>query len=256
MKYNYSDADKQKIEQAKKWKEASAEHGISYCLVEDEEYPSDLRQIVHVPPILYYKGDIQTLNKRKSVAVIGTRKFSPAGKKLAYATGRRIAEAGFNLVNGLALGCDTEAIRGALSAGGRCIAIMPCGLEQVQPKSNEGLAKEILQAGGCLLSEYPIGTEIQKYRYVERDRLQSGVSQSVLIIEAERNSGTMHTAGFAVSQYRRLVCYSHMLIERSTGNQYLEEAGKAEVLQSLKDLDTFLERLSGEEVYEQMTLEF
>lgn len=216
MKHNYSEADKQKIELAQKLKEVSTGYGISYCLAEDTMYPINLRQMVHVPPVLYYKGDIQTLNKSKSVAVIGTRKFSPAGKELAYATGRRIAENGFNLVNGLALGCDTEAIKGALSAGGKCIAILPCGLEQVQPKSNEGLAKEILQAGGCLLSEYPVGTEIQKYRYVERDRLQSGVSQSVLIIEAEKNSGTMHTADFALRQYRRMVCYSHKLLEASS----------------------------------------
>lgn len=256
MKYNYSDSDKRKIEQAQELREASAECGISYCLAEDEEYPSNLRQIVYVPPVLYYKGDIQTLNRSKSVAVIGTRKFSPAGKELAYATGRRIAEAGFNLVNGLALGCDTEAIKGALSAGGKCIAILPCGLEQIQPKSNEGLAKEILQTGGCLLSEYPIRTEIQKYRYVERDRLQSGVSQSVLIVEAEKSSGTMHTASFALKQYKRMVCYSHKLLENSSGNRYLEEAGKAEVLQSLKELDVFLENLSNEEIYEQMSLNF
>ena len=92
-------------------------------------------------------------------------------------------------MNGLALGCDTEALRGALDNGGRCIVLLPCGLDNIQPKSNRSLADRIVQNGGCLISEYDIGTPLNKYQYVKRDRLQSGICQGVLVVEAEMNSG-------------------------------------------------------------------
>ena len=107
---------------------------------------------------------------------------------------------------------------------------MPCGLEQIQPKSNQRLAEQILENGGCMISEFPVGTPIQRYRYVERDRLQSGISQRVLIVEAEQNSGTMHTADFAKKQYKRLACYYEALFRDALGNKYLAASKKAEVL--------------------------
>lgn len=108
--------------------------------------------------------------------------------------------------------------------------------------------------GGCLISEYRVGTEVQNFRYVERDRLQSGISQGVLIIEADKNSGTMHTADFAAKQYKRLACYYHKLLEISSGNQYLEETGKASVLKSEEDLYAFIREIKDEASYEQMSL--
>ena len=87
---------------------------------------------------------------------------------------------GFDVVNGLAVGCDTAALRGALSEGGRCVAVLPCGLDMVVPSVNEYLAQEILEKGGCLISEYAEGTEPEKYRYVQRDRLQGRLSEVML----------------------------------------------------------------------------
>lgn len=256
MSYWYSEKDKKKIERARQDENLMVAQGVSYCLAEDERYPSAIRDLKDMPPLLYYKGNIEILNQYKNVAVIGSRKISKEGMELAYSTGTTVAQKGLNLVNGLALGCDTQALRGALDAGGRCVAILPCGLEQVQPKTNQWLADKILDKGGCLISEYPIGTGIQKYQYVERDRLQSGVSQGVLIIEAETNSGTMHTARFAQAQVKRLACYYHALLSLSSGNRYLEETGKAQSIKTRMDLEQFLNGIMEMENYEQMTFDF
>ena len=103
---------------------------------------------------------------------------------MAYNAGSIIGKNGFNLVNGLALGCDAEALKGALAAGGKCAVVLPCGINEIYPKSNQWIAEEVLKQGGCLISEYPEGTRPEKYRFVQRDRLQSGMSQGVLVVEA------------------------------------------------------------------------
>lgn len=228
---------------------------IAECKKNEKDYPHELRKLSDAPDIVYYVGDISIINKYKNIAVIGSRKISSSGSKLAFDTGNMVGESGINLVNGLALGCDTEALRGSLAAGGRCVAIMPCGLEQIQPKSNEKLAKEIIDKGGCLLSEYPEGTKLQKYQYVQRDRLQSGISQGVVIIEAEEKSGTMHTANFAQKQSKRLACYYYKLLELASGNKYLEDTGKAQILKSMRDAQNFIDEISEETEFEQLSLD-
>lgn len=255
MMIQYSEKDKRILEQAQKMQSFSYMQGISFCTREDKLYPKALRTISGMSPVLYYKGNVEIINQHKNIAVIGTRKPSDAGRKLAYETGRMVGKSNLNLVNGLALGCDTEAIKGALSADGRCVAIMPCGLEEIVPKTNQKLAEEILQKGGCLISEYPIGTKIQKYQYVERDKLQSGISQGILVVEAEIKSGTMHTAEFALKQYKRLACYYHKLLVLNSGNQYLEESGKAQILKEKKELESLIAAILSEDEYEQLTLE-
>lgn len=254
MRNIYSKKDMEKLDIAKKRKEQSESLGITYCTIEDKNYPNALKELSDRPVVLYYRGEIGILNTYKNIAVIGSRNCSSKGKELAYKTGRILAGEGITIVNGLALGCDTEALRGALDAAGRCVAIMPCGLDNIQPKSNRGLAQKIIDTGGCVLSEYPVETSLTKYQYVERDRLQSGISQGVLIVEAERNSGTMHTAEFAVKQYKRLACYYHKLLEMSSGNQYLKDSGKAVDIRNEEDVLAFARGLPQTESYQQMSL--
>ncbi len=229
---------------------------IHYCSKNDVNYPKMLKNIKNAPDTIYYKGNIEIVTEYKNVAVIGSRQCSAYGKHLAYETAKYLSDRQINVVNGLALGCDTAALRGALDNAGKCIVWLPCGLDNIQPKSNRNLADEIVDKGGCLLSEYSEGTEIKKYNYVQRDRLQSGISQGVIVIEADRNSGTMHTADFAVSQYKRLACYYHKLLEHSTGNKYLEEGKDTKVLKQLSNLEEFVDDIINEEQYEQMTLHF
>lgn len=230
------------------------DYEISSVKENEERYPKSLLTISGRPSVLYYKGSIDIINRNNSIAVIGTRKVSERGKKIAYETGQFVAERGLNLVNGLALGCDAAALRGALDNGGKCVAIMPCGLEQIQPMSHYELAEEILEKGGCILSEYPVGTSIQKYQYVARDRLQSGISQGVMVIEAEEKGGTMHTADFALKQYKRLACYYYKFVELSSGNKLLEKNDKVQVLKSKEDGRKFIDFISKEGIYQQMTL--
>lgn len=229
---------------------------IKICREDEEKYPQCLRELKERPSILYYRGDIEILNQYRSVAVIGSRKISENGGKLAFHTGNIVGKKGLNLINGLALGCDTEALKGSLKVGGRCVAILPCGLNEIYPKSNQWLAEEILKQGGCLISEYPAGTRPEKYRFVQRDRLQSGISQGVLVIEAMEKSGTMHTVEYAKRQSRRIACYYHGFLKYATGNSKIENSYSVKVIKENKDLEEYLDSIKKELEYTQMCFDF
>jgi DNA processing protein len=254
MKENFSSKENERINIAIQTRDKLAARGISFCTVQDDIYPTELRSLTDRPAILYYKGNIQICNTFHNIAVIGSRQCSENGMKLSYEVGKIVAKNNINVVNGLALGCDTAALRGAIDSGGKCVVFLPCGLDDVQPKANQKLAEEIISHGGCIISEYAPDTKPAKYNYVQRDRLQSGVSQGVIVIEAEKSSGTMHTAQFAINQYKRLACYYHALLKFSSGNQYLAEVGKASVLAGNDDLKNFVAEVAKEAKYEQMSL--
>lgn len=228
--------------------------GIGQVSINDSEYPKQLLKIKRPPAQLYFRGDISIINETESIAVIGSRHVSDKGIKLSYQTGYEVAKKGLNVVNGLALGCDTHALKGALAANGKCIAVMPCGLDQIVPKSNIKLAEELLGKGGCFISEYPIGTLVQKYRYVERDRLQSGISDGVIVIEAEENSGTMHTVDYSFKQGKCLACYDSRQLEYASGNRWMEKRLGVEGLGNTEDLETFIQSVYDKEEFQQLTL--
>jgi DNA processing protein len=178
------------------------------------QFPQRLRGIKTPPKEIFYKGDITLIDNNRNIAVIGSRQISDKGISLAVGTGRALARKGITVVNGLALGCDTYALKGALSVGGKCIAVMPCSLDQIVPKSNYRLAKTILENGGLLISEYPTGTKLEKYMYVERDRLQSTLSDGIIVIEATLGSGTMHTVRAAQRQGKPIACWKNAEISK------------------------------------------
>ena len=155
---------------------------ILSCQKGDGLYPKRFVERKRLPEKFFYKGDISFLNDLRAVAVIGSRNAPKDAVLNAYMSGQYAAMEGFDVVNGLAVGCDTAALRGALSEGGRCVAVLPCGLDMVVPSVNEYLAQEILEKGGCLISEYAEGTEPERFMYVQRDRLQSGLSEIVLVV--------------------------------------------------------------------------
>ena len=123
---------------------------IKICRVDETNYPHDLKKIKDRPEVLYYRGNIDILNEHKSIAVVGSRKISAVGAKLAYNAGSIIGKNGFNLVNGLALGCDAEALKGALAAGGKCAVVLPCGINEIYPKSNQWIAEEAMEKSGTM----------------------------------------------------------------------------------------------------------
>lgn len=226
------------------------------CLATDQKFPRKLNVLSDKPDKIFYMGDIEIINRHKCVAIIGSRNCSEKGLRLAYQTAELAVSKGFVVVNGLALGCDAEALKGALARSGKCVAVMPCGLEQIQPKANQYIADAILENGGCIISEYAEGTPIQMYNYVKRDRIQSGISEGVIIVEAQEKSGTMHTADFATRQRRRLACYAAKLLECSSGNKYLEDVKKVHSLQSLKDTESFLDYMITDTCCEQISFKF
>lgn len=229
-----------------------AQLGIKKCCIHDKEYPYQLSTIKQPPVVLYYKGDIFKLNQKKNVAVIGTRKPTQEGERISYNLANVLSKRGYGIINGLALGCDTYAIKGSIDADVQYpVAVLAGGLDKIYPKSNEKLAEDILSKNGCLISEYEPFTEVKRYMYVQRDRIQAGLSDGVIMIEAMKESGTMHTINYAKAYDRVVACYK----EKSgnfTGNQYLMEEGCL-VLENNDDLQKFedmLRRLT----YYQMSL--
>lgn len=183
--------------------------GIKTVSFHDEEYPKRLREIPDPPAVLFVKGDTEALRSSKSLAIVGTREPTQQGKRIAYRTARTASEAGFVIVSGLAHGCDTQAYKGCLEAGGVGVAVLAHGLDRVYPAANRDLADRLVEKGGCLVSEYPAGTRPAKSAFVERDRIQSGLSEAVLVIETGINGGTMHTVQFARNQKRVLACIDY-----------------------------------------------
>ncbi len=168
--------------------------------IDDETYPSLLRQIERPPEVLYAIGDIGILTQ-KCVAVVGARKASSYGRWVAWHIGRRLAEYGVATVSGLAYGCDAEAHLGALDAGGKTIAVMGCGVDICYPAANRQLRRRIAEQG-LILSEYPPGTKPRSYMFPQRNRIISGLCEAVAVAEAGLSSGSLITASCAAEQGR------------------------------------------------------
>ena len=169
----------------------------------DIEFPKLLKEIDDSPQRSWLLG--AKIEDRPRLTVVGSRKISSYGARVVRELVGRVARAGVVIVSGLALGADGLAHEAALDAKGTTIAIMPAGLHAIYPPRNRGLAQRILKNGGTLVSEYDLGVEPQKYHFVARNRIQSGISDAVLIIEAAEKSGTLITAQFAIEQGRTVM---------------------------------------------------
>ena len=167
----------------------------------DSRYPEALKQIHDAPLVLYVKGDIKVLN-RSQVAVVGSRKPSVAGQRIAFQLAADLAFAGYGVTSGLALGIDAAAHKGALTTGAT-IAVMATGLDQIYPRAHQELAEQIMQSG-VIISEFAFGTSIRRYNFPKRNRLISGLSLGVLVVEAALKSGSLITARFALEHNREV----------------------------------------------------
>ncbi len=174
---------------------------IRLSLLEDEEYPALLREIPCPPFGIYARG---TLPPAESVAIVGTRKATEDGRDAAREFGRHLSEAGLGVVSGLALGIDAAAHEGALQANRPTWAVLANGPDRIYPGLHVKLGAKILEAGGGILSEYPPGSPPLQYRFLERNRIVSGLTRGTLVIEAPENSGALVTAKFALDQNREL----------------------------------------------------
>lgn len=164
-------------------------------------FPDRLLHIPQPPSSLYFiSNNWDDLMSRPRIAIVGSRKVTTYGRSVTAQLAGELARAGVVVVSGLALGIDGIAHRAALDAGGLTIAVLAGGLDKIYPSAHEQLARQIIDQGGALISEYAEGTPSLKHNFIERNRLVSGLSAAVLITEAAEKSGTLHTATFALEQ--------------------------------------------------------
>ena len=183
----------------------AAQKGVALVTWGDEGYPALLKAIADPPLVLYVAGEVAALDT-PSVAIVGTRHPSMYGRETAQRFGYQLAAAGYTVVSGLAEGIDTEAHVGALKAqGGRTVAVLGGALDCLFPKSNTGLARKIATGGGAVVSEYAFGRQPDRQTFPMRNRVVSGLSKGVLVVEAPINSGTLITANQAVDQNRAVM---------------------------------------------------
>ncbi|MBF0522635.1 MAG: DNA-protecting protein DprA [Candidatus Omnitrophica bacterium] len=175
-------------------------HAVTY---KDEDYPESLKNIVDFPVVLYVKGRLAK-DQKLSLAIVGSRKASLYGLSVAEKFATRFAELGITVVSGMARGIDTAAHKGALKARGLTTAVLGSGLAHIYPPENKNLFEEIAQAGGAVVSEYPMDTEPFAYNFPRRNRIISGLSLGVIIVEAGMKSGALITARCALEQGREV----------------------------------------------------
>ena len=223
--------------------EDAESQGVKIISSHDSRFASQLWSIPDPPVVLYVKGELSAL-AHPAIAVVGTRDPTSFGAAAAERLGASVGAKGFVVVSGLALGCDTAAHEGCLQAHGITVAVLAHGLDYVYPAKNRALANFILDGEGALVSEYAPGTKPRPSYFVERDRLQSALSLGVIVIETDVEGGTMHTAGFALKQQRRLACLVHppkfASPEKARGNQKLIKESGAFPLEKKEDLDAFI----------------
>ncbi len=178
--------------------------GIKIVTINDELYPQILREIHTAPALLYYKGQLE--KDSLPIAIVGSRKVSIYGKQAASQFARELSQAGFIIISGMAFGTDSIAHRECLKLKNRTIAVLGGGINtnSIYPSSNRQIAEEIISEGGAIISEYPLGTPPLKQHFPARNRIISGLSLGVLVIEAAKSSGTLITAKFALEQNREV----------------------------------------------------
>jgi len=175
--------------------------GIHICTFNDGAYPSRLKNIADPPMVLYYVGHLPDLDGSPVIAAVGTRKASPYGLNVARRIGGQLVRCGAVVVSGMAEGNDAAAASGALSAGGMVVGVLGCGVDIVYPACNRALFADV-ERHGCLISEFPPGTEPFRWNFPRRNRILSGLSNGVLVIEAPKTSGALITARQAAEQGR------------------------------------------------------
>lgn len=172
---------------------------IKTITIGDEAYPENLMHIYGKPQTLYVLGNEKLLDAQ-SIAIIGCRKASDYGLKNAYKFGYELAKEGICVVSGFARGIDSYAHKGALAAKGATIAVLGCGLDVVYPPENVDLYKQIVMNNGAIITEYPLGSRPEKHHFPARNRIISGLSDGVLVVEAKERSGTLITVEYALEQ--------------------------------------------------------
>ncbi len=224
-------------------------YGVKLFSYHDPEYPSRLKEIYDYPPLLYVRGSLLPQDEW-CLAVVGTRRATVYGRQVTEEIVTDLAQSKITIMSGLAKGIDSIAHQSALAAGGRTIAVFGCGLDIVYPSENANLARDIMQHG-ALISEHPLGTKPKAENFPRRNRIMSGISLGVLVIEADEASGAMITAHLAVEQNREVFAIpGSILSPASRGTNHLIQEGAKLV----RDYTDILEELNLTTVARQMEI--
>ncbi len=205
------------------------ENCVTIILPDHQNYPPLLKEIYDPPTVLYAMGDLSLLNER-SVAIVGMRKISDYGKRAARVITDGLCDAGFVIASGLAYGADAAAHEAVLNHHGKTVAVMATGPDRVYPAAHRDLARRI-QERGAIITEYPPGSNGNKYRFVQRNRVVSGMSEATVVLEAAHKSGSLITANFAISQGREVFAVPGSIFSGcSEGTNELIAAGASPAL--------------------------
>lgn len=201
------------------------------------KYPQKLKEIYDPPTTIYVLGNDEILNE-KAIAIVGARKATTYGKKVSLEMSKELSKKGINIISGLALGIDTYAHLGNIQAQslGKTIAVLGSGIDKIYPKENIELARKIIKSGGCIISEYPIGTEPQKKNFPQRNRIISGLSNGILVVEASKKSGALITAEFGLEQGKEIFAIpGDIMKQQSEGCNMLIKDG-AKIVLSVEEI--------------------
>jgi DNA processing protein len=230
------------------WSELEA-GGVQVLTWGDERYPGRLKEIDYPPPVLYMKGELFPQDD-EAVAVVGTRRMTSYGRRVTEELVHSLVQHGLTVVSGLARGIDTIAHRCALEAGGRTLAVLGSGIDRLYPAENRRLAQSI-QSNGAVLSDYAPGTPPEASNFPPRNRIISGLSRAVVVVEAGEKSGALITASFAADQGREVFSVpGNIYAVQSKGTNRLLQLGAAPMLATRDlldelDLDLVVERLEA-----------
>lgn len=228
---------RKKFDPEKKAKELEHKN-ITIVTREDERFPLPLKDITDVPICLYVKGDLTQFDFKKDIffAIVGTRETTAYGRQLAQKFSGELAESGITIVSGMAKGIDAITHAAALGAGGKTVAFLGCGVDVVYPTENEELYHRIISERGLVISEFPPGMLVRKGMFVSRNRLVSGLSQGVLVVEGMKDSGSLITARLAAEQGKEVFAPPAPItsLQGEAPNLLLKEGAK--IVTSVEDI--------------------
>ena len=211
--------------------------GADLLILDDGVYPSLLREIYDPPITLYVKGAWEECLDQPCIAVVGSRRCSTYGQNASLMVARDLAQRGVTVISGLARGIDAAAHRGALEGGGRTVAVLGTGIDEVYPRDHKKLADEILECGGALLTQFPLGTPPVSENFPYRNRIISGLSLGVVVVEAAENSGSLITARLGIEQNREVFAVpGNITSKNSFGTNYLIKGAGAKLVQQWQDI--------------------
>ncbi|RPD93319.1 DNA-protecting protein DprA [Candidatus Pantoea deserta] len=243
----------QQIAATEAWLNGSASHHLLTAL--DDNYPDALREIHRFPPLLYIQGDPALLSSVQ-LAMVGSRHCSHYGRRWGEWFGQQLAQSGLTITSGLARGIDGIAHRAALDVEGKTVAVLGSGLQRLYPKHHRALAEEIVEKGGAVISEFPLTMPPQAINFPRRNRIISGLSRGVLVVEATIKSGSLVTARYALEQNRNVYALPGALGNPgSAGTHWLIQQGALlvahpdDIVEDLRTLLNWLPFTQHEAIY-------